>query len=399
MPLKVAILTSSFLPTVGGTQYKLKWFLDNLDRRLNDRHDVQASFAYPNRNAEPYARFDNITAFDLQLADHRRASLARMLVRLGGFLRRTRPDVIDCRSLMPDALWTLIASRMFGVRSGVVAGSEGGDIVWLPQWSFGRPRRGRSRVVIRQVTRRIAVHVVPSRAMLEFAAASGTPMERTVVVPGGIPMGNDHDFEEEDSTSDKDVSVPRNRDGMNILCLSSGRGVKNLRTLVEAFAMARPRIGASRLLLACRGSLAQPIARLVEKGGLDQEVDFIGEVSGRTKQAYFRASDVYCLPSHFESFGLVALEAMKWRVPVVAGRVGGIPEYITDGENGLLVSPSDKQNLAAALVRLYEDGALRSRLIENGRRTAERFSISRYADEMLALYERVARGASPQGAG
>ena len=90
---------------------------------------------------------------------------------------------------------------------------------------------------------------------------------------------------------------------------------------------------------------------------------------------------------------------MKWRVPVVAGRVGGIPEYITDGENGLLVSPSDKQNLAAALVRLYEDGALRSRLIENGRRTAERFSISRYADEMLALYERVARGASPQGAG
>lgn len=395
MPLKVAILTSSFLPTVGGIQYKLKWFLDNLDRQLHDRRDVRVSFVYPDRRSAPYAQFDNISTFDMQFTGRDRRSLVRMLVRLGGFLRRTRPDVIDCRHAMPDGLWAVLASRILGVPAKVVANSEGSDIVWLPQWSFGRYRRGRSRFVMRQVTRRLSAHVVPSHAMLEFVAASGTPPEKAVVIPNGIPAGDDYDFEEGASTQEVNC-VARNSDGMNILCLSSGRGVKNLPALVDAFALALPRIGASRLLLACTGPSAQPVVQLVAERNLERDVDFIGEVLGRTKQAYFRAAHVYCLPSHFESFGLVALEAMKWGVPVVAGRVGGIPDYITDGKNGMLVSPPDKQNLAAALVRLYEDAALRSRLIANGRQTARRYSISRYIDEMLALYERVARGDSPQ---
>ena len=395
MSVKVTILASSFLPTVGGIQYKLKWFLDNLDRRLSDCTDLQVSFAYPNPSSAPYARFDNISTFDMQLVDHRPRSIARMLIRLGAFLRKTRPDVIDCRGLMPDGLWAIVASRMFGLRSKVVANSEGLDIVYLPQWSYGRPRRRRSRIVIGQVTKRISAHVVPSRAMIEFAAANGTPAERTLVIPSGIPIGSDHDFENDILAPGQEVLPPRNGHGMNILCLSSGRVVKNLPALVEAFALAQPRLGASRLLLACRGPLAQPIVQLVAAKGLEQDVAFIGEISGQTKHAYFRAADVYCLPSHFESFGLVALEAMKAAAAVLAGRVGGLPDFVIDGKNGLLVSPPNKETLAAALVRLHTDEALRNRLIENGRQTAKQHSISRYVDAVIALYERVARGSNP----
>ena len=391
MTPKVLVLTSSFLPKVGGIQYKLKWFLDNLDRRLSDRRDLLVSFAYPNARSAPYARFANISTFDLQLADARRTS-ARMLVRLGGFLRRTQPDVIDCRSLMPDALWALLASRVYAGRARVVATSEGGDIVWMPQWSFGRSRRGRSRIVMTEVTRRISAHVVPSRAMLEFAAASGTPAGRTLVIPSGVPIGNDYDFEDDIPIPRGDVIGRRNGEGLDILCLSSGRRVKNLEALVEAFALARPRLGASRLILGCHGPTAEPIVRLVGDRSLDRNVVFVGEVAGQTKRAWFRMADVYCLPSHFESFGLVVLEAMKSGAAVLAGRVGGILDFVTDGENGLLVSPPDRETIAAALVRLYTDPTLRSRLIENGRQTAERYSISRNVDAMLALYHRVARG-------
>jgi len=78
-------------------------------------------------------------------------------------------------------------------------------------------------------------------------------------------------------------------------------------------------------------------------------------------------ADLLIMPSELESFGLVALEAMACRVPSIATQVGGIPELIEDGVNGLLVTPSDVVGLEDALERLIRDPALRQRLAEAGR--------------------------------
>ena len=398
--LRVLILTSSFLPTVGGLQYELKWFLDNLDRRLGNDERTQAYFVYPNERSEPYARFENIATYDLRLRNLRKPTVAGMLMRLGAFLRKTRPDVVHCHSILPDGLWVLAASRIFRVRSKVVVTSHGQDIVSLPQWSYGARTRW-ARLLNSFVAGRVDMHVLPSEAMIVHARQAGTAKEKTAVIPNGIPVEDDHDFEKDAIVSSHD---PRSLglelsagDGINILSLSSGREIKNLDALIEAFSRIRHRMGSSKLFLACHGASAERIVRLVGQKGLDPHVLFTGEIVGPVKEKYYRASHIYCNVSHFENFPLSLLEAMKYGAAVVASRVGGIPEFVEDGKNGLLTSPTDVDEIASALLRLYADTDLRKRLVENGLRTVKDHSISRTINEYVSLYRRVAYRTVSQG--
>ena len=385
---KVLILTNSFLPEIGGAQYQLKWFLDCLDRMGHSLSKAQMHFAYPNESSREFAQFDNIYTHDLGLDDHRRSSAARTILRLGRLLLGIRPDVVHCHGVLPTGAWAVIASRMFRVRTRIIATSHGDDIVRLPEWSYGRCTSARSRLAARIVTERLSLHLLPSGAMTQFAIQAGTPRERIVLIPNGIPVGDEYDFEIEDApTSSACATLAGRGAGLNILCLSSGRRIKNLDALVEAFAMAKDELGQSKLLLTCSD---ERIDRLVKDKGLSEDVEFIGEVTGSLKHAYFRGSDVLCVVSHFESFSLAVLEGLKHGCAVVASRVGGIPEFIKDEHNGLLVSNRDPHQIASALVRLARDGQLRSRLVEKGYQTVQNYSMSGVVEEHLKTYRRLA---------
>ena len=158
--------------------------------------------------------------------------------------------------------------------------------------------------------------------------------------------------------------------------------------------MAKNRLGQSKLLLACQGASSEWVKSLVDDRGLNENVTFIGEVTGLEKRMYFQNSDVYCNVSHFESFGVTLLEAMKYGTAVLASSVGGVPEFIEHERNGLLVSPTDVSGIAEAMVRLYEDAQLRERLVAQAHEDVKQYSMSRVIDEHLALYERVASGSS-----
>jgi starch synthase len=104
-------------------------------------------------------------------------------------------------------------------------------------------------------------------------------------------------------------------------------------------------------------------------------------------QLYSHAA-VFVCPSIYEPFGLINLEAMACSTPVVASRVGGIPEVVVDGETGLLVEPGDPAALAAALRRVLDDPARAARMGEAGRRRVEaHFSWDRIADRTLEVYQ------------
>jgi glycosyltransferase involved in cell wall biosynthesis len=105
-------------------------------------------------------------------------------------------------------------------------------------------------------------------------------------------------------------------------------------------------------------------------------------------EAVTQALDVAVMPSLREAQGLALLEAMAARRPVVASAVGGIPETVRDGANGLLVPPADPQALATAIVRLARDARLRDRLAASGRRRVEdRFSMAASVRQVEAIYE------------
>lgn len=105
-----------------------------------------------------------------------------------------------------------------------------------------------------------------------------------------------------------------------------------------------------------------------------------------------RAFDVCVVPSLTEPFGLVAAEAMAARTPVLASKVGGLVDIVTSEENGLLVPPNQPQLLAAQIMRLLDDAALRHTLGERGRESVEtRFSVPQQLKEVQAIYDSVLR--------
>jgi glycosyltransferase involved in cell wall biosynthesis len=123
-------------------------------------------------------------------------------------------------------------------------------------------------------------------------------------------------------------------------------------------------------------------------------VDFVGAISPAKLSDEYEAADVLLLPSWYEAFGIVLVQAMAAGVPCVASNVGGIPSVVRDGETGVLFPPGDSGALAAAL-RQFEDASLRQQFGERGRTEARRFDLETRFDDLFAMYQRtlaLARG-------
>jgi len=105
---------------------------------------------------------------------------------------------------------------------------------------------------------------------------------------------------------------------------------------------------------------------------------------------YLGLLDVLALPSHSEGMGSSLLDAMDYGVPIVASRVGGIPDIVHDGRTGLLTPPGDAQALAQALLRLYQQPRLRAALASAAHAALPDYTPQRMAERYLALYRRIA---------
>jgi glycosyltransferase involved in cell wall biosynthesis len=116
------------------------------------------------------------------------------------------------------------------------------------------------------------------------------------------------------------------------------------------------------LVVAGDGPERAPLERMSVELGLDGRVSFLGAVPRERVLGLFHAADVSVLPSAWENFPHTVVEALAVGCPVIATAVGGVPEVVRDGKNGLLVAPRDPAALAAAIERFFADGELRARL-------------------------------------
>lgn len=114
----------------------------------------------------------------------------------------------------------------------------------------------------------------------------------------------------------------------------------------------------------------------------------MGFVEDGLKPLYYKAADVFILPStmNTESFGIVNLEAMACGVPIVASNIGGIPDIVKDGENGLLVQPKNTEALANAIIYLLENEDMKKKLGLNGKMKVKNYSWEKIAEKTEAIY-------------
>ena len=163
---------------------------------------------------------------------------------------------------------------------------------------------------------------------------------------------------------------------------------KGISDLIEAARIVLRRIPQARFLLAGEGKHREEYMAMARDLGMEDHFTWTGLVQNPVSEGLYAAADVVCQVSRWEeAFGWVIAEAMAAGRPLVATRVGGIPELVADGESGFLVPPRAPAEIANRLVQLLEDSALRARLGTAGRLAAEqKFDLASNLDALMRAY-------------
>ena len=159
---------------------------------------------------------------------------------------------------------------------------------------------------------------------------------------------------------------------------------------VDVALEALTRLDGLDLVLAGDGPDAEKLRALAGELGLDGRARFLGPQPRATVFELLSAGDAVVLPSKWENFPHVLVEALAVGTPVIATAAGGVTEIVQDGENGLLVPPEDPEALAAAIRRYFGDADLRERLRAAGPRSVERFSPERIYGRLEELLRETA---------
>jgi len=201
------------------------------------------------------------------------------------------------------------------------------------------------------------------------------PKARVAVVPNSVPLPAASNLQPEPG---------------RILFLGRLEQAKGVFELLGAGARIAGRYPALRLVFGGEGDAAALLRRAEELGVRDR-IELLGWVGPQQRDEQLARAAVFCLPSHAEGLPMSMLEAMAAGRAVVASSVGGIPETIVDGENGLLVPPRDEAALAKALAQVLGDETLRARLAGHARVTIEQhYSTEVVCGQLSALYRELA---------
>jgi glycogen synthase len=170
---------------------------------------------------------------------------------------------------------------------------------------------------------------------------------------------------------------------------------KGVHTLVEAASLVQtPNV---QVLLVGDGPGRASLERSIRRRGLGDRIHITGFRPHREVPAFLRHADLFCLPSRYEEFGSVLLDAMQAKVPIVASNTGGIPDAV--GPAGRLVPPGDATALAVAIDSLLGDHAEARRLVALGAERVRAHDWERVADRVLGVYRLALGHPWPMAAG
>ncbi|HUG16055.1 MAG TPA: glycosyltransferase [Thermomicrobiales bacterium] len=236
----------------------------------------------------------------------------------------------------------------------------------------------------------------------EMVWRMGAENSHICVIPPGVDLDRFHPHDSRSARQTLDLPE-------NPIVLFVGRvdPMKGIETLIDGFAALRHQQRWTNLppkLVFIGGSLVptpngpvpgpdlQPVIERARQLGVLEDIVFKGSEPQDLLPDYYAAATVCAVPSRYESFGLVAVEAMACGLPVVASRAGGLKFTVEEDISGILVPPNDPGALAEALGRIIRDPDLRASMRVGARQAAIRFSWQTIGPAMLNLYERLAEG-------
>lgn len=367
--MKIAILVGLFPPRwLAGTELGTYNIAKHLAKRGHEIHvitsldeglpkeSVEQGF-YVHRIGFPKIRFLRIVVFWLK---------ALLL------LKRLNSDIVHAQSTLMGIVGFLAKKLLEKPYIIYWRGSES----YLP-WLFKEPI---SKLILRAADAALALTEDMKTEMQKICSRDVN------VIPNGIDLESFEDLPIKEAIRGR---LGLNNDDNLILFVGTFRPVKGLRYLIQAMNIIKQKGTSMRLMLVGYGKERDYLKSLIEGLNLEGYVAFAGKVLNEKVPQYMAAADILVLPSLSEGFPVTILEAMASGLPIVATRVGGLPEIIKDEKNGFLVEPANPEQIADKVLTLLADVSLRQKMSETNRNKVQQYSWQNTVGQLEAIYRRV----------
>lgn len=359
---------------IGGAERHLLILLTELRQRQVDAHLLML--------VEPH----NLMTEMVAEAERRQIPVQRVIIyrdadtyvifRLRRILRQLKPDIVHTHLIHAD-LFGMLAAKSAGIRTILTGRHNDDDFRYHPA----------VKTLNRWLWRGLSGGIAISDAIKQFTTTiEGAPADKVHVVTYGIEYTRITPAETEKARAAIRAELGLAPDTLLIGMACRLVEQKGVTYALQAFEQIYYEMREVHFVIAGEGEL-QP---LLEAEARQREVAPRTHFTGwrRDALAFLAGLDVFLMPSLWEGFGLVLLEAMSRRIPVIASAVSAIPEVVAHGESGLLVPPRDPKAIADALRLLLPDRELRLYMGLNGEdRLESLFSAARMADETVAVYQ------------
>jgi glycosyltransferase involved in cell wall biosynthesis len=306
---------------------------------------------------------------------------ARSVVRLAGLIRELRPHILHSHTAKAGAIARAAVKLAGDRRPPVVVHTFHGHVL---KGYFGPGRTAFFRQVERTLARDSDALVAVSPEVRDELVALGiAPREKFVVVRLGIPL--EERLDDETAATDYRRLYGIQNGAFVVGWVGRMTGVKATGSVLETVRALRERGVDAVVCMVGDGPDRERLEQQAHDLGIARSAFFVGyqeEVAG-----FYRLFDAFLLPSVNEGTPVSAIEALAAGTPVVANRVGGVPDVVRDGVDGFLVEAGDTDAAAERLATLASDPTLRRYLGEAGSsRVRERYAVSRLVDDIDRLY-------------
>jgi len=333
---------------------------DELLSKLQDKNIKTIKLKYLKRAINPF--FDILAFFEIKK-----------------LLKNERPDVIHLNSSKISILGSLVAKSIFNPPSLIIYTAHG--------WVFNEPLPFWKKNLYLKLERYTAKFKNKIICVSEFdkqvALDNKICLEnKLVTIHNGINVNNLQFFDKNEARQKLNKGYEISDKEYVIGTIANLYKTKGLNYLIEAANEIVKQISDIQFVIIGEGPEEQYLKLKIKNSELKNSIIMTGKIDEAHK--YLKAFDIFILPSIKEGLPYTLLEAITAKLPIIATKVGGIPEIIEDQTNGLLVEPANPQKLANAIIKLLNDNSLKQLLISNI--NLDKFSLQQMIDKTLVLY-------------